>query len=547
MKAILLVRVSTDRQSFDEQELNLFNMAIGDGYTENNIIPICEKESGRKLKEDERKGLNRMKELIESDSSINCVYAWEISRIARKKKILFSILEYLTERKIQLIIKEPYIKLLNSDGSINDGAETVFTLFAQIAESEMRNKDVRFKRAKEEMKRNHQYRGGFLPLGYTVNDEGKIVIDEEKASIVRLLFNLYVDGISQYKLSEEMKSRGYDISYSHVTKILGNINYVTGEFYPIIISKELWEKKCNQAKLNATSTDKSHYYYYGAKLIKCECGCSYVAQSSTVTYLCKARHVGKPCNNTKNISINVVDSILWYVAKKEYIVFLTSKNLENRKQLEADKEIYKQKLNALQSQYDKLDEKLSRFVELYGELAISKEQYQAIKEKINNERIELDNNKVNYTNEIERIDSLLSTEYVINNEGGVMEWWEHSGLPLYQLTLKLNDELDTLDDKRKYEIVHQFIKSVHIEYINNKQKRITINYMGGIGIEKEVVYNVFPCRQAKNTIIEDEKGNVIEDFQYTARFKKKPIKDIEAYRIKNAEYQRNRRKMKKGA
>lgn len=547
MKAILLVRVSTDRQSFDEQELNLFNMAIGDGYAEDNIIPICEKESGRKLKEDERKGLNRMKELIESDSSINCVYAWEISRIARKKKILFSILEYLTERKIQLIIKEPYIKLLNSDGSINDASETTFTLFAQMAESEMRNKDVRFKRAKEEMKRNHQYRGGFLPLGYTVNDEGKIVIDEEKASIVRLLFNLYVDGISQYKLSEEMKSRGYDMPYSHLTKILGNINYVTGELYPVLISKELWEKKCEQAKANNKVIDKSHYYYYGAKLIKCECGCSYVAQSSTVTYLCKARHVGKPCNNTKNISINVIDSILWYVAKKEYIVFLTSKNLENRKQLEADKEIYKQKLNALQSQYDKLDEKLSRFVELYGELAITKEQYQARKEKINNERIELDNHKVNYTNEIERIDSLLSTEYVINNEGGVMEWWKHSGLPLYQLTLKLNDELETLDDKRKYEIVHQFIKSVHIEYINNKQKRITINYMGGIGLEKEVVYNVFPCRQAKNTILEDEKGNVIDDFQYTTRFKRKLIEDIEAYRIKNAEYQRNRRKMKKGA
>lgn len=547
MKAILLVRVSTDRQSFDEQELNLFNMAIGDGYTENNIIPICEKESGRKLKEDERKGLNRMKELIESDSSIDCVYAWEISRIARKKKVLFSILEYLTERKIQLIIKEPYIKLLNSDGSINDGAETVFTLFAQMAESEMRNKDVRFKRAKEEMKRNHQYRGGFLPLGYTVNDEGKIVIDEEKASIVRLLFNLYVDGISQYKLSEEMKTRGYDISYSHVTKILGNINYVNGEFYPIIISKELWERKCNQAKLNATSTDKSHYYYYGAKLIKCECGCSYVAQSSTITYLCKARHVGRPCNNTKNISINVVDSILWYIAKKEYIVFITSKNLESRKQLEADKEIYQQKLNALQSQYDKLDEKLSRFVELYGELAISKEQYQARKEKINIERIELDNHKVNYTNEIERIDSLLSTEYVINNEGGVMEWWEHSGLPLHQLTLKLNDELETLDNKRKYEIVHQFIKSVNVEYINNKQKRITINYMGGIGIEKEVVYNVFPCRQSKNTILEDDKGNVIEDFQYLARFQRKPMKDIEAYRIKHNEYARNYRKKQKGA
>ena len=31
----------------------------------------------------------------------DCVFAWEISRIARRKKILFSILEYLTSKGIQ--------------------------------------------------------------------------------------------------------------------------------------------------------------------------------------------------------------------------------------------------------------------------------------------------------------------------------------------------------------------------------------------------------------------------------------------------------------
>ena len=79
-KAILLVRVSTERQSFDAQEQELFQLAIADGYSESDIIPVCEKESGIKLKEEERKGLNTMKQLIESDSSIDCVYSWEIFR-----------------------------------------------------------------------------------------------------------------------------------------------------------------------------------------------------------------------------------------------------------------------------------------------------------------------------------------------------------------------------------------------------------------------------------------------------------------------------------
>lgn len=157
-KCILLVRVSTQRQDFDEQENQLYNLAVADGYSDFNIIPICEKESGIKLAEEERNGLNRMKEVI-SEGGVNCVYAWEVSRIGRKKKVIFSIVEYLQTRNIQLIIKEPYIKLLNEDGTINDAAETILTLYAQMAESEMKKqaitleKNTKSKRIKRQMER----------------------------------------------------------------------------------------------------------------------------------------------------------------------------------------------------------------------------------------------------------------------------------------------------------------------------------------------------------------------------------------------------------
>ena len=40
MKAILLVRVSTKAQDFDEQEREIYNMAIKDGYLPECIIPV---------------------------------------------------------------------------------------------------------------------------------------------------------------------------------------------------------------------------------------------------------------------------------------------------------------------------------------------------------------------------------------------------------------------------------------------------------------------------------------------------------------------------
>ena len=541
-KAILLVRVSTDRQSFDEQEQQLFQLAIKDGYTEDNIIPICEKESGRKLKEDERKGLNRMKELIESDNTINCVYAWEISRIARKKTILFSITDYLLSRKIQLVIKEPSLKLLNDDGSINESAELAFTLFAQMAESEMRNKDARFKRAKDEMKRNHQYRGGFLPYGYTVNEEGKIIIDEETAPLVRLVFDLYINHkLTPYTMPRELKERGIDLSHSHISKILSNPNYSNGEFYPVLISKEIWDKKIETASQNNTVIDKSPNYYFGAKLIKCDCGSSYIGCTTTTTYMCKAKYTGKNCNNTKGISINLMDSILWWCAKQEYASLLSCKSTETKQQLEQEKEVWIQKLNTLESLYNKIQEKLDRQAELYGDLAISKEVYQQRKSKILEEKKELDNNAVNYQNEIERINGILESEYNSETSNLIDSYI----LPMVMKQEELLVELDNLSEKRKYEVVHQFVKEVRINTIDQYQKVVTVIMINYIGLERELTFNAYPNRHDKSKCVEFINGDELEGFNFYLRFRKKAPKDIEQYRIKHNEYARNSRRNKK--
>ena len=50
-KCILLVRVSTESQSFEAQEKELFDLAVKDGYSKEQITPIAIKESAIKLKE----------------------------------------------------------------------------------------------------------------------------------------------------------------------------------------------------------------------------------------------------------------------------------------------------------------------------------------------------------------------------------------------------------------------------------------------------------------------------------------------------------------
>ena len=262
MKCILLVRVSTEAQSYDEQEKELYDLAHFYGYKDKDISSIATKESAIKLDEEERFGLNRMKELLET-GEYDCVFAWEISRIARRKKILFSILEYLTSKGIQLIIKEPRIRLLKDDKTIDEGAETIFTLYAQLAESEMRNKIARFARAKKEGFNKGKYMGGKITLGYKVSEDGYWEIDEEGSKLVRLIFDMYISGeYSLTGLGKELKSRGYfknlsvtsiKVEMSHLLKnpIYRGIR-TSNNIYPQIIDDDTWEQCCKKRKENRT-------------------------------------------------------------------------------------------------------------------------------------------------------------------------------------------------------------------------------------------------------------------------------------------------------
>lgn len=134
--------------------------------------------------------------------------------------MIFSITEFLSERGIQLVVKEPYIKLLNPDGSINDGAETVLTLFAQISESEMRNKQSRWARTRKHNAEIGKWNGGKnIKYGYTLDDNNFYVVNEEDAKVIRLAYELYTKTpMGQSSLRKELAERGYKLSLDRLQK-----------------------------------------------------------------------------------------------------------------------------------------------------------------------------------------------------------------------------------------------------------------------------------------------------------------------------------------
>lgn len=459
-KAILLVRVSTEKQSFDEQEKQLYNMAVADGYSDSDIISIAEKESGIRLSEEQRKGLNRLKEVIATDD-VAVVYAWEISRIARKKKILFNILDLLTSKKIQLKIFEPNITLLNDDGSINEASETIFTLFAQMAESEMRNKAARFHRTKKAMAADGQWVGGGKPhFGYYVDENGYYQINEEEAKIIRTIFDLYVNGDMGYmRLAKEMTDRGYPITSAKISKILSDPVF-TGEHtmtrtfkgghkrtynkrkWPIIIDKETWDKATTKRAKGSKYSTKSSRYYFGTNLITCpKCGRHWMVRAR--------KYYGCPnsCGNT--VSLNLLDSLLWYETKLELETDMAlgaeSKIAEYMKQIE----VFKQKKAVCEKTIVNIETRLAKVGELYESGVYNQEKMLKRTAAIHKEAAKAENDIALYTNNINSLNELA--ENLKNSE---------------TLTARLNKAADVVENmedfKMMHKYIHQYIEKVEV-------------------------------------------------------------------------------------
>ena len=267
MKALIMVRASTEAQSIEDQHNEMVKFCNDEGYDE--LIFVEDKgASAIKLNDSYRLMINQVKDEIERDSSIRCFAVWELSRAFRNEGVYYEVKSFLLEHNIQFICKNPYLKLLNPDGSLNSGMEIAMSLLSTLAKQEMELKKERFKRAKSALWSQGRYIGGTVKYGYKV-ENGYIVIDEEKAPFIRMVFEMYSTGkYSERTLYDELTDRGYDISYHIINSIISDRAYVDSP-YPQMVSTDLW-KKCEEVrKKNYISIPKGRKYCFGSGIFKC--------------------------------------------------------------------------------------------------------------------------------------------------------------------------------------------------------------------------------------------------------------------------------------
>jgi site-specific DNA recombinase len=498
MKAILLVRVSSNSQEFEEQKRGLVQDAQKLGYTEDRIIIVENEESAMKLKIEEREGIIRTKELIEVDNAINAVFVWELSRLVRNQTEGHLLKDYFFKHKIQFYCSNPEIKLFNDSVTApNETGDITYSLFLQLTENEMRTKKARFHRSKIRNARTGKYSGGFVKYGYYVDDKGFYQINDSEAEMIRYIFNEYEKGRSIMNIQRELLNRGKINSTNFVRGILISEAYtgLSNEYgmnrtYPQIISIEQFNKCREIAKTNNKKADKANEIYFAKNLIKCvECGTHYIAMKSSIMYLCYGRY-GKEaklrpetaCKSSPIININVLDSLLWWLAKPSEAIRWDTIDYKEKETLEMKIIEYKKHIAESESSKKALSIKKERITDSYLDGIIDKNKRDKKLKEVNKLLNETNNYVLRKRNEIRKAEDTLRTKFEADlSFDESLENWKDE-------IFKKRDNFLLMDDNEKYEIIKRNILEVNIledeknkskivvvRFYNNKVKRYRIN------------------------------------------------------------------------
>lgn len=525
-KCIIWCRVSTTEQEFETQRIDLRKRAAQDGFSETDMIDIGKAgASAIKMNELYQEEVNELLRKIEENKDVTTIYVWEVSRLARNECAFYQMKEKIVANHIQFICNVPQLTLFDKDGEINRGAELTLNLLVTLAKQEMEIKKKRFSRGKKRLADEGKYNGGAIPYGYKINPETKkIEIDEDgEAKIVREIFDMYEHGYSQMGIAKELFARGVkgksakkvkNFTISLVHQILTN-ELLTGKKhkfpsasferqYPPIITEEQFNRCREIAKNNNTVAPKSLRVYYALGLMKCtQCGSNFKSGGKKGQYQCRDAYdhyktyngyAGVPkCTNKLNISINVMDSLLWELAIDFEATFILNDAEKKLKECEKEKDILTQKLETIPSHREIVKEKRKRLRRIYAMgkedgAMLSDEEYNEMEADIKEEENKINKQEVEYIEQINHYNSLIEEvkksidmNFDFSNEDAMQRYVE-TGESVRDRVVSITDDLE------RRRIVHKHIKKVTIEKSKIKYKFIHYPEEKEADAKKIIVY-----------------------------------------------------------
>ena len=263
-----------------------------------------------------RENFNRMIEDA-AEGQFDLIITKEISRFARNTLDSIQYTRQLLSYGVGVFFQNDNINTLDED------AELRLSIMSSIAQDELRKLSSRVKFGHQQAIKQSVVLGNSRIFGYT-KDDGRLVVDETQAPMVRELFTLYATGAYSMKQIENLfwekgyrNLNGKKIAHTTMSNMISNPKYKgyyvgnkvkvvdmftkkqkflppeewvmfkdeTGQIVPAIVSEELWEKAnavllCRSEDVKNRQGICNHANLLTGKLFCTHCGTAYYRRES---------------------------------------------------------------------------------------------------------------------------------------------------------------------------------------------------------------------------------------------------------------------------
>ncbi|MCR4572804.1 MAG: recombinase family protein [Lentisphaeria bacterium] len=282
-KYCLYARVSPKGSDWGAEETSI---AVQLSDMRKRVLTICPNAEFIELADEFKSGkdLNRpgiqqiLEDLNKPQCPWQCLVVWNLDRLSRSLKDAIPIFSKLRDANCEFIS-------INQDYLSYTGAMARFMLHQTIAIAEL-ERGMTAERVSAKLRGMVQagkYPSGRVPIGYKKTDKYTVVIDEDKAPMIRDIFSLFNEGKLGF---EEVNKRypGVFQNRQHFYRILRNKLYIgvlvwNGVEYPGICDPIIDAKTFDNVQMllqesrrNYTRTNGKQYEYLLSGLVYCHCG-----------------------------------------------------------------------------------------------------------------------------------------------------------------------------------------------------------------------------------------------------------------------------------
>lgn len=397
MNVALYVRVSTEEQAEEGFSIN-GQINVLEEYCKKNNYKIIEiyKDEGISGKSIERPSLKKLLRDSE-EGNFNMVMVWKISRLSRKQLDFLSIIDQLEKKGVSFFSYSE-----NIDASTATG-KAMLQMMGSFAELERNMILENLKMGMTQRAKEGKWNGGSV-LGYS-SKEKKLVINEDEATLVKHIFDLYINGKGFKTIANQLNHEGYKtkrnthFSTNSIRTIITNPLYagfirfnqvenwnekrrqgkdkntiiVKGEHEPII-SIEVWEKaqKVFEQKSHKPAKTFTGYFPLTTLLRYPKCGQGMIGHKIKKSKNSKEYIRYYQCGNFHYKGSAVCNSNLLRADEIEKFVFdrieeITTKPTVLKSIVEKImvlKEPIKERLNYISEQYNQAEKNINKYLRI---------------------------------------------------------------------------------------------------------------------------------------------------------------------------------------